>query len=312
MTANIGVSTRLTDTILTQRAAELLAQGPADAVALIEHVCQMPGAPRVVAEQMALALFADRGEFERDAAGQWAMAARVAPSAAAAAARPSDAAPDRRPPGGRDGLASLSYVVVDVETTGMRAWGGDRVTEIAAVVVRDGVVVEEFATLINPERPIPRRITELTHIDAAMVRHAPRFGDVCDDVLRVLEGHVFVAHNAEFDWRFVSAEVARARGRRLVGRRLCTVRLARQVLPTLRSRRLDSLAHYYDITIANRHRAAGDARATAHVLLRLLDAARERECRCWDDLERLLGARRQRRRRRPSALPRSADGDFPA
>ncbi len=192
----------------------------------------------------------------------------------------------------------------------MRAWHGDRITEVAAVVVRKGKVCERFETLVNPERPIPRMITALTHIDAAMVRTAPRFADVCDELLRVLDGHVFVAHNAEFDWRFLSAELVRARGQRLVGRKLCTVRLARRVLPYLRSRRLDSLARYYDIHIADRHRAGGNAHATAHVLLRLLDAARALDCTRWDELEQLVGAPRQRRRRsrRRSAMPRPSDG----
>src|SRR6185437_7647575 len=281
-------------------ACELLGSGPADAVALIEHVCQLPGAPRVVAEQMAFALFAGRPEFMRDAAG----AAVRAVAADAPAPQPA-AAPER------DELGELSWVVVDTETTGMRAWHGDRITEVAAVVVRNGVVCERFETLVNPERPIPRMITALTHIDAAMVRHAPVFGDVCDELLRVLEGHVFVAHNVEFDWRFLSAELVRARGRRLVGRKLCTVRLARRVLPYLRSRRLDSLARYYDIRIVDRHRAGGDAHATAHVLLRLLDAARALDCRHWDDLEQLVAmvpGRGRRRRGRKSALPRSSDG----
>ena len=311
MTGTSGVSTRLTDTILTRRATELLARGPADSVALIEHVCQLPGAPRVVAEQMAFALFAGRVEFARDESGYWRLAREVPP---ALQLRPEPTLPaERWSRTGSDELASLSYVVVDVETTGMRAWGGDRVTEVAAVVVRDGKVAEQFATLVNPERPIPRMITALTHIDARMVRDAPRFADVCDELLGILEGHVFVAHNAEFDWRFLCAELVRARGRRLVGRRLCTVRLARRVLPALRSRRLDSLAHHYDITIEDRHRAGGDARATAHVLLRLLDAARDHDCRCWADLERLVGARSAGRRRpRRSALPRSADGENPA
>ena len=309
MTPVDGVSTRLTDTVLTRRACELLGNGPADAVALIEHVCQLPGAPRVVAEQMAFALFAGRPEFTRDAAGQWALAPRgVAMASAHAATRAilADVAPPRR-----EALGDVSYVVVDTETTGMRAWHGDRVTEIAAVVVRNGVICERFETLVNPERPIPRMITALTHIDASMVRNAPVFADVCDELLRVLEGHVFVAHNVEFDWRFLSAELVRARGRRLVGRKLCTVRLARRVLPYLRSRRLDSLARYYDIHIVDRHRAGGDAHATAHVLLRLLDAARALDCRHWDDLEQLVAMvpRRGRRRRgRRSALPRSSDG----
>ncbi|HKT09461.1 MAG TPA: 3'-5' exonuclease, partial [Gemmatimonadaceae bacterium] len=291
MTPVEGVSSRLTDTVLTRRACELLGNGPADAVALIEHVCQLPGAPRVVAEQMAFALFAGRPEFTQDAAGQWALAPRgLAMAAAQAATRAilADAPPKRR-----DELGDLSYVVVDTETTGMRAWHGDRVTEIAAVVVRNGVICERFETLVNPERPIPRMITALTHIDAKMVRNAPVFADVCDELLRVLEGHVFVAHNVEFDWRFLSAELVRARGRRLVGRKLCTVRLARRVLPYLRSRRLDSLARYYDIQIVDRHRAGGDAHATAHVLLRLLDAARALECRHWDDLEQLVAMPRR-------------------
>src|SRR6185312_12899432 len=294
---------------LTRRACELLGNGPADAVALIEHVCQLPGAPRVVAEQMAFALFAGRPEFTRDAAGQWALAPRGVTMASAHAATRAILADV--PPPRREALGDVSYVVVDTETTGMRAWHGDRVTEIAAVVVRNGVICERFETLVNPERPIPRMITALTHIDASMVRNAPVFADVCDELLRVLEGHVFVAHNVEFDWRFLSAELVRARGRRLVGRKLCTVRLARRVLPYLRSRRLDSLARYYDIRIVDRHRAGGDAHATAHVLLRLLDAARALDCRHWDDLEQLVAmvpGRGRRRRGRKSALPRSSDG----
>jgi DNA polymerase III epsilon subunit family exonuclease len=308
MTPVEGVSTRLTETVLTRRACELLGNGPADAVALIEHVCQLPGAPRVVAEQMAFALFAGRPEFTRDAAGHWALAPRGAAMAAAHAATRAILADV--PPQRREALGDLSYVVVDTETTGMRAWHGDRITEVAAVVVRNGVIAERFETLVNPERPIPRMITALTHIDAAMVRNAPVFADICDELLRVLEGRVFVAHNVEFDWRFLSAELVRARGRRLVGRKLCTVKLARRVLPYLRSRRLDSLARYYDIQIQDRHRAGGDAHATAHVLLRLLDAARALECRHWDDLEQLVAMRRRggRRRGRRSALPHSSDG----
>src|SRR6185312_3571134 len=280
---------------LTRRACELLGNGPADAVALIEHVCQLPGAPRVVAEQMAFALFAGRPEFTRDAAGQWALAPRGVTMASAHAATRAILADV--PPPRREALGDVSYVVVDTETTGMRAWHGD------------GVICERFETLVNPERPIPRMITALTHIDASMVRNAPVFADVCDELLRVLEGHVFVAHNVEFDWRFLSAELVRARGRRLVGRKLCTVRLARRVLPYLRSRRLDSLARYCDIQIHDRHRAGGDAHATAHVLLRLLDAARALECRHWDDLEQLVAIPRRGRRRRGrrSALPHASD-----
>lgn len=318
-----GIAARPAETRLTELAVGFLANGPADAKALIEHVCQMPGAPAVVAEAMALALFAQRPEFVRSHDGRWSLAPFVdAPAPCANALRPTvqmmavgEEAPRYDAIFERDELASLSYVVVDVETTGTSPWSGDRITEIAAIVVRDGVVAERFETLVNPERSIPPMITNLTQINWEMVKNAPRFRDICEQVVRVLEGHVFVAHNADFDWRFVTAEVERATGQRLLGRRLCTVRLARRVLPQLRSRRLDSVANYYGVEILARHRAAGDAVATAHVLLRLLDEARDRECKCWDDLQRLLGesmARQGPRPRRPSAMPRPVDKDTTA
>lgn len=323
-----GVTARAVETLLTERARDFLAAGPVDAVALIEHVCQLPGAPRVVAEQMAFALFAGRPEFEVDAGGRWMLRETGMRGAgwglnglsALASRRPGGA--HRREPGaeGRepldlapaDDLASLPYAVVDVETTGTRA-GGDRVTEFAAIVVENGAIVERFETLVNPQRPIPPWISALTHITWDMVKDAPTFHDICDEVLRVLGGRVFVAHNAAFDWRFVSAEVQRATGQRLEGRTLCTVRLARRLLPQLRSRKLDNLAVFYDVEIPARHRAGGDAIATARILLRLLADARGRDCRSWIDLERLLAAPpAPRRRRRASALPRPIDKDTTA
>jgi DNA polymerase-3 subunit epsilon len=281
--------------LLTERALELLARGPAHAVPLIEYVCQMPGAPKVVAEQMALALFAERPEFTRDDEGRWHLAeGAVVPVAAVPKATASSRQSAVRL------LKDLSFAVVDVETTGMAATDGDRITEIAVVIVRDGKIAETFDTLINPERPIPSFITSLTHISWEMVKDAPRFADIVGDLLQFMKGHVFVAHNADFDWRFVRAEVERATGRRLTGPKLCTVKLARRVLPHLPSRRLDALAYHYGVANEARHRAMGDAAATAQILLRLLGAARERECHTWADLQEFLGARA--RGNRPSRL----------
>ena len=209
-----------------------------------------------------------------------------------------------------DLLASLSYVVVDVETTGGRPWSGDRITEVAAVVVRDGQVQEVFETLVNPQRSIPPYISALTNITLGMVKDAPVFRDVCDRLLAVMEGHIFVAHNAAFDWRFMTAEIARANGQRIGGRQLCTVRLARKLLPHLRSRSLDHVAHHYGVDITARHRAGGDAVATAHALLGLLRDARDRGCEHWPTLEALIAKRKARKRRgRGSAMPRSMDRD---
>jgi DNA polymerase-3 subunit epsilon len=302
--APAGVSTHPERTVLADRAADYLRGGPANARALIASVCQLSTLPDAVAEHMALSLLGGHPRFARAVDGTWRLSEPAAP---AWRVQPADSEPL---------LASLSFAVVDVETTGGRPEGGDRITEIAVVTVRDGSIVDVFETLVNPERSIPPFITRLTNISWEMVRDKAPFRDVCDDVLRVLDGQVFVAHNAAFDWRFVSAEVARARGRELTGRRLCTVRLARRLLPQLRSRSLDWVARHYAVEIepGKRHRAAGDALATARCLVRLLDDARHHGCERWSELERFLARAtlRTKRRRRPPALPRPVDRDTTA
>jgi DNA polymerase-3 subunit epsilon len=311
-----GIGTRMESTILAERAAHFLESGPADPVSLISHVCNLPGAPIIVAEHMAQSFLAGRPEFVRDDIGRWllhASAPAYSPeidmsdvdfdTALALARRPDP-----------DVLSGLSYVVVDVETTGTRHYAGDRITEIAAVVVRDGRVTEVFETLVNPQRSIPPFVTQLTNITWEMVKDAPTFRKVESQLLDVMAGHVFVAHNANFDWRFISSEVRRASGRELIGRRLCTVKLARRLLPQLPRRSLDYVAGYYGVEISARHRAGGDAIATAHCLLRLLSDAADRGCLTWSDLDFMIGfrARMRRARRRRSALPHPVDKDTTA
>jgi DNA polymerase-3 subunit epsilon len=306
-----GVYSEPEDTLLTSRAFDYLAQGPADVVDLIGHICSLPGAPRKVAEHMASALFAGRGDFVRGMDGRW-MISDVRPNQRDAGSAPvADRIPDpssRCPrPASRfsnEPLQKLSYVVVDTETTGGRHGGGDRITEIAAVVVRDGEIVELFETLVNPERSIPYFVSQLTNITWDMVRDKPTFDRVAPDVLRVLEGNVFVAHNMMFDWRFVTSELSRATGRKLQGRRLCTVKMARKVLPQLSRRSLDHVARYYGVEIHGRHRAGGDALATAKCMLRMISDLGDRGCTTWGDLETLLRAPAMRRKkRRASGLP---------
>ena len=300
-----GITTRPEQTLLADRAADYLKAGPADARTLIASVCQLSALPAAVAEHMAVTLLGGHPRFARTPDGAWRLSE---PSAPAWRATPVDEEPL---------LSSLSFVVVDVETTGGRPDFGDRITEIAAVTVRDGAIVDVYETLVNPERSIPPFITRLTNISWEMVRDKSPFRDVCEHVLRVLDGHVFVAHNASFDWRFVSAEVARASGRELTGRRLCTVRLARRLLPQLRSRSLDWVARHYGVEIEPqmRHRAAGDAIATARCMLRLLEDARGHGCERWSELERFLStgsATKKRRTRRPSGMPRPVGRDTTA
>ena len=198
-----------------------------------------------------------------------------------------------------EALRELEYVVVDVETTGAGFSSGHRVTEVAIVRLNgQGKVVDDYTTLINPERPIPPMITELTNIDGWMVRDAPRFRDVAQEVRARLDGCIFVAHNAGFDWNFLSLELLRALGKPLRGRMLCTVRMARKLVPELRRRSLDSLSYFFNVPNEARHRAFGDARATAKVFRRMIDRAEERDISHWNALQKLLYARAPRRKRR--------------
>lgn len=313
------------DTLLTERAAKFLENGPADVVDLIGYICNLPAAPRIVAEHMAEAMFAGRTEFRRDDSGRWLLVGGTTAPLPAFETRvemPSVEYPRRSRRQGKQSrtknetpstpLKSMSWVVVDVETTGGSP-PSDRITEIAAVVVRDGRIAEVFESLINPMRPIPSFVSKLTNITWEMVKNAPTFDRVAPDVLKALEGNVFVAHNAAFDWKFVSHEVTRATGARLFGQRLCTVRLAKGVLPGLPRRSLDYLANHYGVEISGRHRAGGDAIATAHCLIRLLRDAEDRGCSTWDDLEVLLRGRPpKKKKRRYSALPSPVTRDTTA
>ena len=294
-----GLYSEPEETLLTTRALDYLSRGPADVVDLIGHICSLPGAPRIVAEHMAHAMFAGRAQFVRTTDGRWTLADRVPRTTAKERARSRATRQVADDP-----LHELSYVVVDTETTGGRSWLGDRITEIAAVVVRGGEIVEVYETLVNPQRSIPPFITALTNITWDMVKDAPTFERVAPDVMRVLEGNVFVAHNANFDWRFLTAELNRATGRQLYGRRLCTVRIARKVLPQLQRRSLDHVARYYGVEIRNRHRAGGDAIATAKCLIRMMSDLADRGCGTWSELQTLLrtpGGRRKKKR--ASGLP---------
>jgi DNA polymerase-3 subunit epsilon len=306
--ASAGIETRAGQSLLVERAADYLKAGPASSRDLVASVCQLSSLPPAIADHMAVTLLRDHPRFVRTADGGWRLGEPAAP-----AWRTQH--PDDEPL-----LSSLSFAVVDVETTGGQPDRGDRITEIAVVIVRGGRIESVYETLVNPERAIPPFVSRLTRITAEMVRYKAPFHGICDDVVRALEGHVFVAHNANFDWRFVSSEVARVSGRVLAGRRLCTVRLARRIVPQLRSRSLDWVAGHYGVEIGEgkRHRAGGDAIATAKCLIRMLDDARDHGCERWSELERLLATgsaqakKKKRRGRRPPALPQPVQYDTTA
>ncbi|HZP40607.1 MAG TPA: exonuclease domain-containing protein [Candidatus Binatia bacterium] len=168
--------------------------------------------------------------------------------------------------------AEASFVVVDLETTGGPA-GGTGITEIGAVRVRQGRLAETFATLVNPERPIPPFVSRLTGITDEMVAEAPRIDAVLPRFLEFAGDDVLVAHNAAFDLAHLNAAAERVVGRRLDHPGLCTLRLARRLLPELRRRALDVVASHLGIACFGRHRALPDARIAAEILCVFLERA---------------------------------------
>jgi DNA polymerase-3 subunit epsilon len=166
-------------------------------------------------------------------------------------------------------ISDATFVVTDVETTGTSAEEG-RILEIGAVKVRDGTVVDRYQHLVNPEQAVPGRITKLTGITTGMVFEAPPAGDVLPEYLEFLGDGILVAHNLTFDQSFLNAELEREGRDSLSNETLCTVRLARRLLPGLDSKGLSRLTQFYDIDVDGRHRALGDAEATSLVLRRFL------------------------------------------
>ena len=160
------------------------------------------------------------------------------------------------------------YAIVDIETTGGYA-ENHRITEIA-IYHHDGIrITDSFRTLINPERNIPYYITGLTGITSDMVMTAPCFKEVAEDIYKRLEGKIFVAHNAHFDYSFLKKELEEV-GITWNSKKLCTVRLSRKIIPGLRSYSLGSLSESLGIQIVDRHRAGGDAEATVKIFDQLL------------------------------------------
>ena len=169
-------------------------------------------------------------------------------------------------------LTGLDFTVVDVETTG---WAPEEaaITEIGAVRLRDGRVVAEFGSLVNPGTPVPAAITELTGISDQMLASAPPVSVILPELFEFAKGSVLVAHNAPFDLRFLMAASAQLGLDWPEFEVLDTVRLARHLMAApqeVPDRKLATLARFFGTTVRPSHRALDDARATADVFGELL------------------------------------------
>ena len=156
------------------------------------------------------------------------------------------------------------YTVVDIETTGGTA-RSHKIIEVAIVTYDGKQIVDSYSTLINPMKYVPPFITSLTGISNDMVETAPTFEEVAETILEKTEGRIFVAHNVNFDYSFLKQEFS-ILGLKFERKKLCTVRLSKKIIPGYRSYSLGSLTNELGIRINNRHRALGDAEATARVL----------------------------------------------
>lgn len=169
----------------------------------------------------------------------------------------------------------LEYAILDIETTGGK-FNEEGITEIAIYRFNGIKVVDQFASLVNPERPIQPFVVNLTGINSEMLRNAPKFYEVAKRIIEMTEGAVLVAHNANFDNRILTTEFDRL-GYNFDMETLCTVELAKKLIPDMPSYSLGKLVRSLGIPLSDRHRAQGDAKATVELfkLLLLKDENRE-------------------------------------
>jgi len=192
------------------------------------------------------------------------------------------------------------YAIVDIETTGGYA-AANGIIEVSIQVFDGTEVIEQFETLVNPDQQIPKYIQAFTGITNEMVADAPRFEEVAEKIFTILQGNIFVAHNVNFDYSFIKNHLD-FYGYTFVARKLCTVRLSRQIFPGYPSYSLGNLCHSLGIELNDRHRAGGDARATVTLFKKLLD----------NDSKSLIETSLRRNSKEQALPPNVARADFEA
>ncbi len=167
-------------------------------------------------------------------------------------------------------IEKTTFVVVDLETTGLHA-GLDSIVEIAAVKVVNGEIVDEWDTMVNPGVFLPLETTQITGITTEMVQDSPRFDEVVDTYLDFIgTDAVFVAHNVDFDREFMNKQLEKIQRPLMPNPYLCTFKLAKQVHPNLSKYGLGSLCTTFGVELPQAHRALHDARATAQLFIKFM------------------------------------------
>ncbi|HZG84360.1 PolC-type DNA polymerase III [Paenibacillus sp.] len=190
--------------------------------------------------------------------------------------------PDDRP------LAGATYVVYDVETTGLSVVN-NKIIELAGVKMVDGKVVDEFATFIDPHEKIPYNITQLTNITDDMVAGAPEESEIIPKFVEWVGDAVLVAHNARFDTGFLQAACKRHGLPEMPNPVLDTLELARLLFPSMKNHRLNTLADKFKVSLESHHRAIDDSKALGEVLTHLLKEADGRNMKVLSQLNDYVG-----------------------
>ena len=193
-----------------------------------------------------------------------------------------------------------TFVVFDIETTGLRK-KRDKITEIGAVKIKDGVICDHFSSFVNPRTHIPEHITELTGISDETVSQAPGIEAVLPDFLEFCKGAVLVAQNAKFDTGFIEHECKNS-GHEYDFAHMDTLVLARCLHPELAKHTLDALAKYYNVVLKNHHRAVDDAAATADVFIKMMDELKERGVEDYAKLNEVFDVRNASKKNRPNHI----------
>ena len=176
---------------------------------------------------------------------------------------------------GAEGKLSGKFVVFDLETTGLSK-DSDKITEIGAVKIENGKIIDRFSTFVNPERPIPKKIVELTSITDEMVANAPKIDELLPKFLDFCKGCTLVAHNAKFDTGFIK-KASQDLGLLYDFQHLDTLMLARGLYPELGNHRLSTLNKHLNVPLLHHHRAVDDAKATADIFIKMQDELEKRE-----------------------------------
>lgn len=164
-------------------------------------------------------------------------------------------------------MKDVVYSVIDTETTGLSSTY-NQIIDVAVVSIRNGKVINKYETLVNPHRKISNFISTYTGINNKMLEKAPDFSEISYELKDLIDKTVIVAHNALFDINFLVSEFKRT-NTDLKGNYLCTVKTCRKLYPSFKKYNLDAVTKNFGIQIKERHRAMGDAEATAEVFLKM-------------------------------------------